>query len=178
MRYKTPRCICLAVSIGFSAQPGDENWSWRFFPKGPTEEVKSIQVVGQDVYVGGSFTGIGPHTYPGIAKWNGGGWSTLGGGLHGSVAGIAVDSRGFVFVAGSLRSGKQGDGTYALAQWDGQAWLFPPQAKDRISYGPIAVVGTEAFLTFSDQKEIFRWTGTELVSLKSAPNGARADGPP
>lgn len=172
MGFKETLGVCLAASACALALPGDENWSWRFFPNGPNEEVIAIETVGGDVYVGGDFTAVGPYQHAGLSRWNGSNWSSVGQGLQGRVVGIAVDARGYIFVAGSLLSGKPGTGRYGLAQWDGQTWTFPTQAMDRIASGPIAAVGNEVFLTFQDGgNELWRWTGTDLESMKSAPNG-------
>jgi len=62
--------------------------------------VYAIAVSGSDVYVGGAFTGAGsvPHD-DSIARWDGGQWHPVGGGVHKEVAAIAMSGT-HVYVGG------------------------------------------------------------------------------
>ncbi|MDO7875411.1 T9SS type A sorting domain-containing protein [Hymenobacter sp. ASUV-10] len=80
-----------------------------------------------DVYVGGSFSQAGGSYSPGIARWNGLAWSSLGTGtangltLGGAVSALAVGPGGEVY-AGGVFSQAGGIMANNIAQWSGGSW--------------------------------------------------------
>lgn len=79
---------------------------------------------GSAVYIGGEFTQVGNLHAKGIAKWNGTSWSSVGGGVDGSVIDMLTFDDGTgtaLYVAGDFtRAG--GRPANRIAKWDGIAW--------------------------------------------------------
>ena len=80
---------------------------------------------GSDVYVGGNFTMAGGSPANYAAKWNGTGWSALGGGLNWhfpSVGGSALAAKGLdVYVGGVFTAAGAVSANY-IAKWNGSSW--------------------------------------------------------
>lgn len=92
---------------------GDMNWV-----------VDALEVYNGELYAGGIFTGVEGVYTPGIAKWEGGTtWSSLKGGINGSVNDMVVDTfNNFLYVGGVFH---QVDDTVLandVAMWDGFNW--------------------------------------------------------
>ncbi|WP_376692411.1 Kelch repeat-containing protein [Wenzhouxiangella sp. EGI_FJ10409] len=92
---------------------------------GTRHGVFSLAVSGDDVYVGGSFTGAGDQLANHVARWDGKQWHALEGGDRngvsgGYVAALAVSDDG-VYVGGGFEqvAGKQ---VNRVARWDGSRW--------------------------------------------------------
>ncbi len=104
---------------------GSPNW-W--------SQVRAIVTIGNDVYVGGSFSSAkspqarhatarnapGGIVVSNIAKWNGSAWSEVGGGVDGDVYAMATDGSniyvgGFFTLAGDVDANR-------VALWDGSKW--------------------------------------------------------
>ena len=83
--------------------------------------------LGGEVYVGGYFVQAGGSAASNIAKWNGGSWRTLGGGLVGGngvnseVFAVAVAGNGDVYVGGRFRQ-VGGVAANRVAKWNGTTW--------------------------------------------------------
>jgi hypothetical protein len=84
------------------------NWDRRFgggrsvAPDGP---VYAVAIDGDEVYIGGRFKSVGGVSTPGVARWDGSRWRSLGTGLNNTVDGIvlALAVRGdTVFVGGQF----------------------------------------------------------------------------
>lgn len=116
-----------AQSSRFEIQvPEDEHWDPAFdstnSPNGP---VYAIEVNGNDVFVGGTFTMVGSVAANNIARWDGSQWWSLGDGVNNGVGLSAVYS---IFINGSdIYVG--GDFNFAgaivtsnIARWDGTQW--------------------------------------------------------
>ncbi|MEW6060871.1 MAG: LamG-like jellyroll fold domain-containing protein, partial [Bacteroidota bacterium] len=93
--------------------------------------VQALAVIGNDLYVGGSFNraggtidGVGGVTggaaISNIAKWNHSSWSGLGTGTNGSVAALTVLS-GKLYAGGQF-STAGGTSANNIAQWNGSSW--------------------------------------------------------
>jgi hypothetical protein len=86
--------------------------------------VYALQELDDDLVVAGRFTHAGGAPAAGVARWDGGGWSPLGGGVGGmvvpTVSALAAYD-GELVAAGQF---PQADGVVVnnLARWDGQAW--------------------------------------------------------
>lgn len=77
-----------------------------------------------NLYIGGSFTAVGPITANRIAKWDGSTWSPLGIGLAQTssyVAAMAVDQTGNLYVAGDFNNAG-GVSVSHVAKWNGTTW--------------------------------------------------------
>jgi trimeric autotransporter adhesin len=83
---------------------------------------------GAALYAGGTFTQAGGVEANYIARWDGSSWSSVGGGMDGSVHALAVlknDSRGATGVglyAGGWFTTAGGVKANAVARWDGTSW--------------------------------------------------------
>ncbi len=86
--------------------------------------VLAIAGSGSDVYVGGTFTGVGPYSVNNIAHWDGANWSNMGVGFDASVGALAA-AGGVVYAGGSFTNAY---GTFYnatvnhIASWDGFDW--------------------------------------------------------
>ena len=107
--------------------------SWSALGRGTNNIVNAIAVKGNEVYVGGAFTGI-PITDDSvdancrfIAKWDGANWHPLLKGVENEVMAIAV-SGSDVFVGGWFRyvynnEGKKVKNTGGIVKWNGTNWV-------------------------------------------------------
>lgn len=102
--------------------------SWSALGSGissPGAFVRSMRIVGDDLYVGGIFSSAGGVTTSGIARWSIGGksWSDVGGGLGGNSPFLfAMTSSGTdLYVAGAFtRAGSIN--ANRVAKWNGSQW--------------------------------------------------------
>ncbi len=88
-------------------------------------QVHAIAVHGANVYVGGVFTSAGGVSAINVARWNGEGWSALGGGLTGNnavVRGLVPDDAGNLYATGFFTSAG-GVPVSGIARWNGSAWF-------------------------------------------------------
>ena len=76
-----------------------------------------IALLGNDLYVAGQFTTAGGAPAGNIAKWDGTGWSALGGGTNGVLRALAVANDG-VYVGGYFVTDAGGVPVQNLAKWD------------------------------------------------------------
>ena len=94
----------------------------RIVGTGLNSNVVAMAVLGSDLYVAGQFTTAGGVAASHIARWNGDGWSGVGGGLvgTGSISALAA-AGGILYASGSFTN--MGGVTAAhIAKWDGSAW--------------------------------------------------------
>lgn len=91
---------------------------------GGSTNVHAIEVVGQDVFVGGWFTQAGGQPASNIARWNGQQWLPLGSGSANGVDGDVYALKymePYLYVAGDFtRAG--GQPASNIARWTGSAW--------------------------------------------------------
>ena len=88
---------------------------------------------GPALHVAGRFTRAGAATVNGVARWNGSGWSALGGGLSfppgvlGSAFSLGVfdGGEGPELVAGGQLTGAGGARAHGIARWNGMGWSSP-----------------------------------------------------
>lgn len=94
---------------------------------------------------GGNFFRIGTAETPGLARWDGHTWSSIGGGLstNGTVRSLAVLDDGAgpaLFVTGAFESAGGVPGTHCLAKWTGQSWAsVAPQSDPCLAGAALAV---------------------------------------
>lgn len=104
--------------------------TWSALGNGVSSRVSALlnrkDDTGSTLYVGGAFTHVaGLGGTGGVATWDGESWSSLGGGVDGGVAAIALYDSGSgpeVYVGGSFSSSGGVQGTARLARWDGVHW--------------------------------------------------------
>lgn len=92
-----------ATTYNSIAKWNGSSWS-QLGPPSASGQVQTI-AIGHDgvVYIGGTFTnwnGVADADY--IAKWNGSSWSGVGGGMNGTVLGLAVGLNGEIYAVGSF----------------------------------------------------------------------------
>ncbi len=110
-------------SLGMAA-PGDEYWDRRIGSPGINGEVRAIAVHLGEVYVTGEFTSAGGVAATNIARWDGGNWSEVGGGLLGRTPsyGWSLQSLGQDLYVGGLFAQAGGVIASNIARWDGERW--------------------------------------------------------
>ena len=78
--------------------------------------IRTLAVIGTNLFVGGSFTNVGGVPANRIARWDGSAWSTLGSGTSGTV--LAMTEVGEdLYIGGSFRSAG-GKPANFLARWN------------------------------------------------------------
>jgi hypothetical protein len=94
----------------------------------PFTSVRSIAVMGDDVYVGGRLASAGGVQVSGIAKWDGATWSDVGGGID-FCRGIfcfptayALEVKGNELIVGGNFGSIGGIPANKVAKWDGSKW--------------------------------------------------------
>lgn len=92
-----------ALGSGISGAPA--NW---------TPRVLTLAASGNDLYVGGAFTNAGGIMARGIAKWDGGTWSSLGPSISDTVTTALAVSGVDVYAAGYFAAN--------VAKWNGTSW--------------------------------------------------------
>lgn len=112
------RCLARWDGSGWSFVPGGQ-FSAGFLT---TPRVTSLALMPNgDLMVGGWFTNVGAATIVALARYDGSGWSSLGGGLNSGVDALAVRPNGDLIVGGSFGTAG-GINAPGLARWDGAAW--------------------------------------------------------
>ena len=151
--------------------------SKKYVPMGSglTAPPTSMVVVGNDVYVGGDFAIAGGVAVNGIARWDGGKWNAVGGGLSGggtfgsgSISALAWRD-GKLYVGGSF-GGIGGISAHRIAKWDGTTWTGLDKTNsnaDDVSGvaitgdGSVFVAGDFNTLGGLDANNIARWVDAE-----------------
>ncbi len=138
------------------------------------------------LYVGGAFGNMGGQAgTQRIARWDGVAWSSVGGGMSGSNAGI----RALAFYGGNLYAGGYlndigGVTAHKLASWNGAAWSAlpgdPMGSADIVRVLAVHDDGTGEALYVGGEitnaggnanaKNIFKWDGTTLTPLGRGTN--------
>lgn len=135
----------------------------------PDGTVASVAVLGDDLYVAGRFDRVGSATAANIARWDGTGWSDVGGGPGGPVAKAAVGGFG---VAVALESGP-------VMWWNGTAWidtLAPRVNATTHKVTHLVVSGRQIGIIAN--KAASRWSNgvwTDMTEAEDIPNRVTAD---
>lgn len=89
---------------------------------GDSAYVSALLVLGNDLYVGGSFSGVGSIAARNVARYHipSGEWFALGAGVDGFVNALALGD-GVLYVGGGFDSAG-GDPARDVAVWDGETW--------------------------------------------------------
>ena len=176
-----------------AAGAGDTRWQAGFdLPNGTDGNVNAVARVGNDVYIGGSFTVAGTGAANHVARWNGTAWSSLGtgaaNGTNEAVRALAVAANGLVYAGGTF---DQAGGVPAghVAQWNGAAWaslgtgtgVAPGTASFVLALaaapnGDVYVGGSFALAGGVAANNVAKWNGTAWASLGTgAANGVDKD---
>jgi hypothetical protein len=94
------------------------NWSTIGDITGSIPVIEDIAFLGNDMYVGGTFSAAGGVSAVGLAKWDGANWSALG--FRGFVLGMVSDGTN-LYVGGSFTNAG-GVASTNFAKWDGTNW--------------------------------------------------------
>jgi hypothetical protein len=153
---------------------------------GVDDQVWSIAVNGNDVYVGGDFTTIngGLISAINIAKWNSAtGWSALTGiDDDGSsyINAVAVSGTN-IYAAGYFTSINNGTAAGSIAMWDGTSWSVLSDGTNNGVDGNIYAIAVDGnnvyvggdFTTLSDQSTVAnyvaKWDGSNWTVLTNGP---------
>src|ERR1043166_785493 len=123
------------LSVNRIAKLGGTSWSALgsgITVRTTSSAVNALVFRGSDLFAGGSFTNAGGLYAPGIAKWNGASWSTLGSALYfsagsggpGSVGALALIGDD-LFVGGSFSSAGDKPAVF-ISRWNDQLNFYPP----------------------------------------------------
>ena len=159
--------------------------SWSALGLGMDNGVVALAASGSSVYAGGYFAyatnndGI-PVTVNRIAKWSGGSWSALGGGVNDGVAALVV-SGSDVYAGGyfirATNSGGVAVTANRIAKWDGSEWSPLGSGMNKVVYA-VAVSGGDVYaggaFTTADgysASYVARWDEISWNALNGGMNG-------
>ena len=165
------------------------NSSWTAVPGlHPSPVVNALLVhdfgAGPVLYVGGTFDGADLAASKGVVAWDGATWSSVGGGVDGSVQCLAVfdDGGGPALYVGGTFATAGGVPANSIAKWDGSAWSSlgagsSGQVDAMAVYDEGSGPALFALGSFgAGSARIARWNGSSWSSLASEPvaNALRA----
>lgn len=152
---------------------GDESWSDKFSLPGTNDEIRTIAVMGSDVYVGGLFTVAGTEQAGYIARWDGSNWHPAGVGMNGAVYALTVHN-GQLYAGGAFTTAG-GSSANHVARWDGSNWHPLGSGPDNgvnntvyslaTSAGGLYVGGWFTGAGGSSASHIVRWDGSTWDTL-------------
>lgn len=135
----------------------------------------ALAVVGQDLYVGGSFTNAGGIRATNIARWDGTNWSAVGLGIGGPVSALTVI--GTTLYVGGVFSSAGGIPATNIAKWDGTNWSpvghgFNGPVYALCNDGAVLYAGG-SFTATGDlaATNIAKWDGTNWSAIGLGVNG-------
>jgi hypothetical protein len=115
----------LSNVVEFTTAAEPLGWWPGFEGQTPNGAVRALHVLGDTLYVGGSFVSVGEVATRALAKWDGASWSGYGsalvGGNHGTMVFNMADLGGQLYVGGSIGTAG-GAPANNLARWTGTAW--------------------------------------------------------
>lgn len=94
--------------------------TWQAFGRGMNNTIHDWTLLDDNLIAGGSFEHAGGAPAPGVARWEGDGWSALGdlaSGVH------TVETFGGALIAGGAFTGQGDELADHIARWDGHDWL-------------------------------------------------------
>ncbi len=135
--------------------------------------VKALAVNGKDVYAGGQFLTAGKVPTYNIARWNGDGWFSLGGGVRGNMEEVlALGVSGSTLYAGGNFNTAGGISAGNIAKWNGTSWSAVDTSSQEgvrsiaVSEGKIYVAGGLFTLPGGKATEgIVKWDGQSWSNL-------------
>ncbi|MDB5034593.1 MAG: hypothetical protein JWQ98_1834 [Chlorobi bacterium] len=145
-----PRFVPEKSSAGaslLSSVPDDARWDDRFGDFIMDGDIYSMAVIGDDIYVGGSFTRLNEVKARHIARWNGAFWAPLGDGVDGPVYAIGIE--GDRLYAGGEFHHAGGVGAENLAQWNPSTGQWSPIGGATSSgYAVVSVIRVDSNYTY------------------------------
>lgn len=174
--------------ISRAAAPND-NWDDRFSLPGVNGSVQALTTIGTNVYVGGRFTQAGLSNINYVARWDGRGWSPLGGGIsnlasYNDFVYALAPSGTNLYVGGAFRVVASNVISSMIAKWDGSNWsalgvgitVNDPDVNAVVN--AIAVVGNNVYAGGSFKgygamtgTNIAQWNGTAWSNMGGGVNG-------
>lgn len=159
------------LNFGFINDPclsGSKNW----YPlgSGVNGSVDALAVIGNDLYVGGTFSSAGGVSGTNhIAMWNGTSWSAIGGGLNGPINSLLVVGND-LYVGGSFTLAGNVN-VNNIAKWNGTNWSALGIGTNG-NVSSLALIGTDLFVggLFTtaggvNAKNIAKWSGSSWSAL-------------
>jgi trimeric autotransporter adhesin len=140
--------------------------------------------IGNDLYIGGSFTSASGVPTVGVARWDGARWSPIPGMLNGSVSALAAGPNGDLYVAGSFTLPIGNDTLRSLARWDGSQWhRVGPELQYNQTPAQIVALAVDgnnvyvagSMLTHAGAVQVSglaRWDGSQWSGLGNSSGGA------
>jgi hypothetical protein len=122
------RSLLVSIALARAAFAQCATWDSNFSSAGVNGNVFAFQVFddgsGPALFAGGTFWMAGGTTVNYIAKWDGHGWSAIGGGLNSYASSLAVydDGTGPALYAGGYFTVAGGVSASRIAKWDGTSW--------------------------------------------------------
>ena len=157
----------VAVAAGWVAKWNGSIWS--SLGAGIEGAVRTMTVVGGDLYIGGSFTVPGGSVASRVAKWNGSTWSALGSGMDNDVLALAASGTN-LFVGGNFTMAG-GTTAYHLSAWNGSGWATLAEGFDAQIYalamsgGNLYAGGDFTFAGASGASRVAKWNGSSWSAL-------------
>ena len=153
----------------------DDNWSSLGGSPGANNQVNaSVVDASGNLYIGGSFTGVGETKANYIAKWDGNSWSALGSGLNGQVNALAL-SGSDLYAGGNFTTAGGGEATN-IAKWNGSSWTALGSGMNSNVFA-LAVSGNDLYaggaFTMAGgvaATNIAKWDGNNWSALRSGMN--------
>ncbi len=157
------------------------NDSWTSVGGGTNGWVFAVAVRGNNTYVGGQFSRVGPGgsiAARNIARWDGTQWHACGSGLGDSTSFVlALAFRDTILIAGGNFLNSGGTVVANLAQWDGSSWSTVGGGTGN-SVSALAVDGPNLYVggafdragTIQNSGNIARWDGSAWFTLGTGMN--------
>ncbi|GMU82639.1 MAG: hypothetical protein AMXMBFR47_25100 [Planctomycetota bacterium] len=122
--------------------------------------VTAMAVIGDELWVGGSFAAINGVSCGNIAAWNGTSWRTLAGGMNDAVAAISATPLGVVAGGAFTQAGEANCSRVAL--WDGSAWRPMGAGVDQpvyavCTYNDDILIGGRFTASVNQARRLARW---------------------
>ncbi len=158
------------VEIGGVTSPNLAIWDgsgWQPFGNGWRHNCNALQVDGSRLYAAGGAI---------IECWNGDSWSSLDGGLNGSINTMILFDDDLI-VGGSFTADSQGQRLSRVARWDGEGWHRLGQGLNddvldlQVWRGLLVAAGGFTHADGQPAEYLALWDGLVWQPLPSTPNG-------
>ena len=180
-------CTCLLAfkALGTAqpgnALPGDQHWDNQFGFVGANNTLRTVNVLGGKVYIGGTLTAAGNTAANYIAGYDGTNWFQLNNGVSGYAYDFtyvfALANDGTNLYVGGLFTNADDSGAINIARWDGSSF-HPLGGAPNSEVEAIKISGAKFFAGgfFTDignvsANYIAQWTGTTWQPLGAGLNG-------
>lgn len=133
-----------------------------------------------NLYIGGTFLGLGDANGNGIVMWDGSSLSSLGTGLQSGYAQtLVIDNNNNLYVGGNFLTAGGVANTAKIAKWDGSVWTpLSTGIGNGLVYkiisdnaGNLYISGTFTNVGDANGDYIVKWNGTSFESLSTGANG-------